>query len=236
MSSTFMSEVTKLKTSNTLIVSLPTSPDSDAQLDELLQLLQDVLVSDSDPEEYNLVPLPSFHRLLVVCSSQETARNVYNSIMATGVSTIRSHVSFSAKDNHFTSVSAEEILPPTFAALEYLQLPPEDAHTRFLISPPPSPPVGWNFSVKEDGPNANTYHDINELRDLLFQRLLVGDEKLVKVVKHESGTEEVSRRNGSPIIILDPPASPGELTGTTSKSLEHVKTPMPPLDYALYEK
>ncbi|KAF7298411.1 hypothetical protein MKEN_01365900 [Mycena kentingensis (nom. inval.)] len=120
------------------------------------------------------MPLPSFSRVLVTYTMDEAAEDakVKSDPIVLEKTNDRSKITlrvFRADPNPLLDAA-----PP----MSYLQLPPTEKN--FLISPPGSPPIGWE-PVKEDPPNATPLADdlIAALRKLQTHEKPAGLEVLV---------------------------------------------------------
>lgn len=210
---------------NTVIVGLPVEEDAlRTTLEGVRQGLQELALTTPPGDNYRLIPLPSFRKMLIMCQNHAVSQQVFGAIQRHGP-----HVAYTPRDNNVDGLTGT-------SSKDFLELPPELLHTRFLISPPPSPPVDWDYDVVEEGPNTQRFHDIHELLHLLFERLhsladplqaqlVAPGETLVPVVEplvlHESRSH--------PIIVLDPPAESSS-SSAPPRSLAGVHTALPPVD------
>lgn len=197
-------------TNTLIIVGLSPSDLDDAQLMDSLCSA----VKEHTPREQivTFTKLKKFKRLVMVFETVESATALYK-ILATA----KFDVDFSPHSNKM-SVN------------EFLALP--DEGTRFVISPPPSPPSGW-VSRPEEGPDTRKIHSPHELSHLLFQRLgdrvetYAGDSidspKSKLLLKQLDGPA-----GGNPIIILDPAQDTASYEFEMEKSVKGVKTARPP--------
>lgn len=206
--------------------------------DELLnrpQPLMGFLARDKAPAE--LVALPKFGRLLLVCESAAAAVNVRALLKASEWSYLR--ISYSLHDNHMTTLDESQLV---MEEVEYLELPLDVGSRRFLISPPLSPPAEWSHWDKvEEGPNKESVHAPEELSHLLWERLGGFGSSNVRKYHGESDDEDDDDdgidlqaapevlfediNNGVPAIVLD------TVKNRNMKPSARIgRTPMPPMD------
>lgn len=207
--------------------------------DELLsspQPLMGFLAHDKEPAE--LVALPKFGRLLLVCESPAAAAHVKALLKASEWSYLR--VSYSIKDNDMTTLEQPQLVTQQ---MDYLELPLDIGSRRFLISPPLSPPAEWcHWDKVEDGPNKEAVHAPEELSHLLWERLGGFESSNVRKYNGESDDEDQygdnvdiqsapevlfeDIDNGVPAIVLD------TVKNRNKKVLVPIaKTAMPPMDH-----
>ncbi|RLV96483.1 Calcipressin-like protein [Spathaspora sp. JA1] len=194
---------------NTLILkNLPNSILSDPQ--ELLESLQGYLIE--------VIILTNLQRILIICESSIISQHVYNIISK---SFPQVTVSYSLYDNEFNVTNQDQdIIVNSGGDFQYLELPSDQSSRRFLISPPLSPPPGWDHWDKvESGPSSQTIHSLEELSHLLWQRLgnqEQQEQEQEDIVRKVKGTREQVdikkqpellfkdiKQEGVPAIILD---------------------------------
>jgi hypothetical protein len=175
-----------------------------------------------------LTSLPKFGRIILVCESSTAATEVMGLLRRSpkwnGID-----VSYSIRDNEFgkTSMKSISINIEELATLldiednrmiDYLQLPLDAESKRFLISPPLSPPPGWDHWEKvEEGPHNGSM--IQDISRLLWEKLGGNDSSIVRRFQNESiepedeGHVDLSIKpevlfegldDGVPAIIIDP--------------------------------
>ncbi|KAF7294580.1 hypothetical protein MIND_00994500 [Mycena indigotica] len=116
----------------------------------LLRVLRDHFATYGDINRW--VPLPNFSRIIVIYASNESAEmaKIYSDPIVLEQTSDRSRITL-----RVYRADPNPLLPPGEAidvpAANYLQPPKVDKN--FLISPPGSPPIGWE-QVREDPPNA----------------------------------------------------------------------------------
>lgn len=204
---------------NTLIVT-----NVDKSTLESPQALASFLASDHQVME--LVALPKFQRILVICETVDLSTHVLHSLK---LSDDWHHlkITYSIKNNAMSIPQYDDIE----SHVDYLELPLEVGSKRFLISPPLSPPAEWDHWDKvEEGPNSKAVYSPQDLSHLLWERL--GGFESDQVRKYE--TEETKQLkpevlfedidNGVPAIVLDTVNN----RGTAPKQMP--KTAMPPVD------
>ncbi|EGW30306.1 uncharacterized protein SPAPADRAFT_63157 [Spathaspora passalidarum NRRL Y-27907] len=208
---------------NTLILTkLPHSLLVDPQ--ELLDQLHGYLIE--------VIVLSRFQRILLICESATISQYI-REILPKSFPDIT--ISYSICDNAFKLNNHDRTVIDTqfddMVEKQYLELPSEKASRRFLISPPLSPPSGWDHWDKvEEGPNQQTVYSFEELSHLLWQRL--GDQE--EVVTKVQGVDRVNVKKepellfkdiehiGVPAIILD------SIDGDISDETLIPKTSLPP--------
>ncbi|KAJ7882844.1 Calcipressin [Mycena leptocephala] len=123
-------------------------------------LLLDVLRSHfaTYGEINKFAPLPSFSRIIIVYVSEDarkrpksTAIPSFSSKRTIGLSQITLRV-YRADPNPLLATESDDLVPEA----NYLR--PPAVEKNFLISPPGSPPVGWE-PIKEEPPNATPLAD-----------------------------------------------------------------------------
>lgn len=164
-----------------------------------------------------LVSLPLLSRIVLICRSKATSVQV-KSLLDESAEWASIRTSFSVADSAITndeSVLSEagalhandkgdnandDVSNPSEQTLSrnhstYLELPLEEGSRRFLISPPVSPPAGWNYWDKvEEGPNTKAVHSPEQLSHLLWERL--GGLDGVTACKYREETEGVQCNAG----------------------------------------
>lgn len=196
--------------------------------------------------EIELIALPKFHRILLVCSSREDSKSTFEDLanLSTQDSDLYGNlsISYSIKDNDLLK-NANNIT--SNIPVEYLELPLEHESRRFLISPPLSPPAEWDHWHKtEDGPNKQSIPSPQELSHLLWERLGGFDSDHVRkysleqsespdIIHNVANQPEILFQNidnGVPAIVLD---SANENQTNKSNNLKSApklaKTAMPPV-------
>jgi hypothetical protein len=131
-----------------------------------LNLLRDHFASYGDINQW--VPLPGFGRIIIVYESEHDAEAVKQKSDSIVLEATTAHPRivlrvFRADPNPLIPRGERSWIPQT----NYLQ--PPAIEKNFLISPPGSPPIGWE-PVKEDPPNATPLAEdlIHALRQLQF--------------------------------------------------------------------
>lgn len=166
-----------------------------------------------------LVALPKFGRVLVICDITETSQEVLQTLK---LSNEWSHlgITYSVKDNHWSILGSDaDLFASKVDSKEYLELPLEGGSRRFLISPPLSPPAEWDHWDKvEEGPNAKSVYSPQDLSHLLWERLgglqssgvrKYQDEDIeefkydIRDMKREPEVLFEDIDNGVPAIVLD---------------------------------
>lgn len=134
-----------------------------------------------------LVSLPKFGRILIICESEIVAKQVFGLLRQSNTWSLLK-ISYSIRDNNFSimennylnqegknTLQENTIQGLNFdrtAPSQYLELPMEDGSRRFLISPPLSPPPEWDHWERvEEGPNKKSVFSPQELSHLLWERL-----------------------------------------------------------------
>lgn len=190
-----------------------------------------------------LVALPKFQRILLICESSVVAQAINESLKS---SQWNFKVTYSIKDNHLAITDHPELLP-TEDTILYLELPSEDGSKRFLISPPLSPPPEWDHWDKvEDGPHSKSVYSPQELSHLLWERLGGFDSSDFRKYQGEDdpveGEETVVASepevlfkdidNGVPAIVLDTMSNREKRPSVTNSAFKSSipKTSMPPLE------
>jgi len=140
-------------------------------------MLRDHFASFGDINQW--VPLPGFGRIIIVYESEHHAEAVKQQSDPIVVEGTPDHPRimlrvFRADPNPLIPRGERSYIPQT----SYLQPPPIEKN--FLISPPGSPPVGWE-PVKEDPPNATPLAEdlIHALRKLQVQNSRPAFEQLL---------------------------------------------------------
>lgn len=159
------------------------------------------LIPFPDAVPIEVVALPKFGRMIVICPDSTVATTVKDTLTEQGY-----RASFSLQDNKYTSLDGYDVGPD----VEYLELPLEAGSRRFLISPPRSPPAEWNhWDTEEELPNPVPYLS-QDLSHLLWEKL--GGGKVQKIHGDNDSddtntnvTTEVllEQRQGVPAIIID---------------------------------
>ncbi|ODV93920.1 hypothetical protein PACTADRAFT_51667 [Pachysolen tannophilus NRRL Y-2460] len=135
---------------NTLILTDFTAEElEDESIIELL--FGEVKRNTPSDEIIKFIKLPKFNRILMIFENRESSKTLYEILKS-----LQFNVSFSVRDN---SISTKEFL---------LKLP--SSGTKYVISPPPSPPSGW-ISTEEQKPDTRVIHNPHELHNLLFEKL-----------------------------------------------------------------
>lgn len=170
-----------------------------------------------------LVSLPKFGRVIIICSSSQVAAELRDYLQE-GLGQ-RAKISYSMRDNTLRLLD-DGLWALTSQDTEYLELPLEDGSRRFLILPPLSPQNEWDdFDKAEEGPNKKSIYSPSELSHLLWDRLGGFDSSHVRRFQDdESGSDsqaeedpgeacvDISKQpevlfenidNGVPAIILD---------------------------------
>lgn len=166
-------------------------------------------VADYDPRliqfpeavPLEVVALPKFGRIIVICPSHEVAATVKQALIDQGYG-----AGYSLQDNKYTVLDGYDVGPD----VDYLELPLEAGSRRFLISPPRSPPAEWNhWDREEEEPNQVPYLS-QDLSHLLWEKL--GGGKVQKIHDNDDDndttpkvTTEVllEQQQGVPAIIID---------------------------------
>jgi hypothetical protein len=208
--------------SNTLILTGLT--DEKLNSNAFIHSLQQVLLTRQAPTQATqFIILKSFHRILIIFETHETStqfRDIYRAIGLTeGFS-----CGFSLNDysSHLNN---------------YLELPSNSR--MFLISPPASPPVDFNYDATEEDPNKlqiYTHEDIQEM-------LLRNNDELKQLLEHNhSSTEYVPHHHeslkdlGKEIVLSDSIKGPkivlnpinGEDDHLIGKAIRSFRTSLPP--------
>ncbi|ANZ76374.1 BA75_04227T0 [Komagataella pastoris] len=126
------------------------------QDDELIVSHLKNLVKKVTPpfETIKIIKLPKFQRVFLIFEEITSSIAAYD-YLTTELSSLT--VGYSIRSNFISTQ-------------EFLQLP--DQGTRFVISPPSSPPPEWDHYDKvEGGPDMREIHSPDELRGLLFRKL-----------------------------------------------------------------
>ncbi|KAM9901672.1 hypothetical protein OXX79_004399 [Metschnikowia pulcherrima] len=177
-------------TSQNLMPRPPTNSLILTQLDQALELKPEEVAQLLSRRNYNveLVSLPRFGRIIVVCTSPVIAVSLRDYLIETLGS--RAHVSFSMRDNSSRLLDDNSwVLNGT--DIDYLELPSEDGSRRFLISPPLSPQTEWNdFDKVEEGPNKKAVYSPGELSHLLWDRLGGFDSSHVRKYREDTTDNE----------------------------------------------
>lgn len=173
-----------------------------------------------------LISLPKFQRLLVVCENTRVSSKVMSLLQEN----FDFKVTYSMKD-----LPLAVVYGPEFASNEkdYLELPLESESRRFLISPPLSPPAEWDHWDKvEEGPNQQAVYSPHELSHLLWERL--GSTSNVRKMHGGAAPIDLDIEpmmlfenidNGVPAIILD---SADKNVEPQTQGRTVAKTAMPP--------
>ena len=172
---------------------MPRSPTNSlilTQLDQALELKPEEVAQLLSRRNYNveLVSLPRFGRIIVVCTSAVIAVSLRDYLIETLGS--RAHVSFSMRDNSLRLLD-DNLWVLDGTDIDYLELPLEDGSRRFLILPPLSPQTEWNdFDKVEEGPNKKAVYSPGELSHLLWDRLGGFDSSHVRRYREDTTDDE----------------------------------------------
>lgn len=207
--------------SNTLILTGLT--DQQLNDDAFIHSLQQVLLVRSPPDETTqFIILKTFRRILIIFSSSQTStsmRDIYRSIgVGEGFA-----CGFSSRDY---SNELEN----------YLELP--NNSRMFLISPPASPPVGFDYHAVEEEPNKlqiYTHEDIKEMfvrNEDLQQKL----EKGFSSTKYSGGHRHQPVEFGQEVVLNDSEHGPriilhpinGEQDHLIGRAIQSFRTSLPP--------
>lgn len=199
---------TMMEATNTIMV---TNVDRDSFQESQISYYQYIIQNGISIIHW--APLKSFSRILAVFTDSEDALKAKNLLEEKNNTRIR--IFFST---HTPLYSQED-------SQQYLQLP--DRGKLWLISPPPSPPIGWT-SRYEDEPNKDTEHGVfsqNELDAALAKATESSyDEGSLQhhktAVKRYTLQESSSSTSNSPKLTIDPDSA------TNSKSNDNnIDTP-----------
>ena len=192
-----------------------------------------------------LVALPKFGRILVICDITETSQEVLLSLKHSS-EWADLGITYSIRDNHWSILGSDADLFASKAdSKDYLELPLEDGSRRFLISPPLSPPAEWDHWDKvEDGPNAKSVYSPQDLSHLLWERLgglqssdvrkyqdeeIEENEYEIRDMKTEPEVLFEDIDNGVPAIVLDTVNNKNKSDALSKKPIAKTSIP-PPLD------
>lgn len=208
----------------------------DETLDDPRELL--TFLSQENNHIIELVLLPKFGRVLVVCDTEQSAQYIRQMILSSSTWGKLS-VSFSMRSNNFSKEMTKWLAAKTGEEqpeLDFLELPLEDGSKRFLISPPLSPPPEWDLWDKvEEGPNQKAVYSADDISHLLWERLGGLQSSTVRKYQEtdESKSYDMKRdpevlfqdiHNGAPAIVLD------GLGPEKKADVKIAKTAMPPID------
>lgn len=196
---------------DTVIITSPTREVCSSPLfDELVQRVQTFVVDRNQiygGDAIKVVALPGFRRLLVISPSREVSEQVH----ALGAEFEDCVFGYSLTDHHVTGTPAAQGGPEK----QYLRVP--EARTLFLVSPPASPPPGFDYSRLEDNPNMHTGHAVD------------ADGPLGPA---GAATRTVFDNGRTQITVQQPPvagaAGPG-FSEAGANPLRRVKTALPPV-------
>ncbi|KAI0062072.1 Calcipressin [Artomyces pyxidatus] len=120
-------------------------------------------------EVHTWAPIRAFGRVILVYRSEEDAEEAKLHCDGIVIDATSETAEFTLRVFRGTHTSLTPSTPPTGPDERYLRPPPIEKN--FLISPPGSPPVGWE-PVKEDPPNPTPLADdlISALRKLQLSR------------------------------------------------------------------
>lgn len=189
-----------------------------------------------------LVALPKFGRILVICDTTQTSIDILHSLKQ---STEWGHlgITYSVRDNHMNILGSDlDLFNGRIDEKDYLELPLEDGSRRFLISPPLSPPAEWDHWDKvEEGPNTKAVYSPQDLSHLLWERLgglQSSDVRKYQEIEAEEAEYDIKDidkepevlfediENGVPAIVLDTVNNKDKIRPSSSKPI--VKTSIPP--------
>ncbi|GEQ72016.1 hypothetical protein JCM33374_g5702 [Metschnikowia sp. JCM 33374] len=192
---------------------MPRSPTNSlilTNLDDSLVKNPKEIVSLISSRNYNveLVTLPGFGRIIVICISAIVASSLRDYLLEALGS--KASVSFSMRDNNSRLLDDNSWLLEA-KDIDFLELPSEDGSRRFLISPPLSPQSEWNdFDKVEEGPNKKAVYSPDELSHLLWDRL--GGFESSHVRKYQDGEttddekdeeSDITKTNDNEAAIFD---------------------------------
>ena len=130
---------TVIVTATDIDVTAPSTIDALQQwLTEKILLHYQVNIDDP----LQIIILNKFKRVLLICPDHQISQRIMETSRESSDSLRCLHFNYSMIDGKYTSKK------------EYLQLPPQKK--LFLISPPPSPPPEFDYSLCEGPPNAMT--------------------------------------------------------------------------------
>lgn len=171
--------------SNTLLFT--NLPSQELEFNQANDLLLNSLVPIAVPAHWCL--LRSFRRIMAVFDSAKTGvlirKNLENKFSSDRPAALKDLKMFYG-DNTPVSVDAT-----------HLQLP--DAGRLWLLSPPPSPPVGWE-SKDECEPNKDTHFDFVDLQSALHRKGLVLDPACVASTAHSPPNSDHSKHSKTAVI------------------------------------
>lgn len=192
-----------------------------------------------------LVALPKFGRILVICDIAENSQEVLQSLKHSGE---WGHlgITYSIRDNHWSILGSDaDLFASKVDSKDYLELPLEDGSRRFLISPPLSPPAEWDhWDRVEEGPNAKSVYSPQDLSHLLWERLgglqssdvrkyqdeeIEENEYEIRDMKTEPEVLFEDIDNGVPAIVLDTVNNKNKSDALSKKPIAKTSIP-PPLD------
>lgn len=185
--------MTTRQPSNTLILTkLPDAVYEDPT--ELLEILH--------AHTLELVALPHFQRVLLICPLEVEAQGVKQILRDKGIPLL-----YLLRNNDFVELDV-----PITEQVDYLELPLELASRRFLISPPLSPPAEWDHWDKvEEGPNKVAYSP-DDLSHLLWEKLGGGKVRKLHDIAEDAEDEDkekvthevlLEQKQGVPAIVID---------------------------------
>lgn len=200
-------------------------------LDEILHDPHELIMDLAQRHEYciELTSLTKFGRIILVFESSTAATEVMG-LLHRSSKWQDINVTYSIRDNEFGKSTMKSIFinfeelsvllnsDENNRMIDYLQLPLDAESKRFLISPPLSPPPGWDHWDKvEEGPhNGPMMEDISRL---LWEKLGGNDSSMVRKFQNENiepddeGHVDLSVKpevlfegldEGVPAIIIDP--------------------------------
>ncbi|CDO96359.1 unnamed protein product [Kluyveromyces dobzhanskii CBS 2104] len=191
-----------LATNTVIVTSATEDVCSSPLLDDIVNRVQKCVVDTRQIYGTNavrVVSLPGFKRLLVTSPDLETSREV----KSLNVLFPACKFGFSLTDHVIGS--NEEFSAGTVKS--YLKVP--EAQTVFLVSPPASPPPGFDYSRLEEWPNRNTGHEAADVH------LDVNTKPSVRTVFD----------NGHTRILVEGYA---DTAPDQANLMHHIKTSMPP--------
>lgn len=192
-----------------------------------------------------LVALPKFGRILVICDITENSQEVLQSLKLSSEWGYLG-ITYSIRDNHWSILDSDaDLFASKVDSKDYLELPLEDGSRRFLISPPLSPPAEWDhWDRVEEGPNSKSVYSPQDLSHLLWERLgglqssdvrkyqdedIEENEYEIRDMKTEPEVLFEDIDNGVPAIVLDTVNNKNKSDALSKKPIAKTSIP-PPLD------